>query len=245
MKTIRAAMAILILSGFLAGCDKEGVCVKSTGKVVREQRPGLPFHYIEVHDNINLFLTSDTTSNEIIVEAGENLVAGILTSIDSGRLVLRNENSCDWLRSFEVPVNVYIRYMGLDSLITYAAGNISCTNAWTHDSAYVNVIEGAGNIDLLLEVSTSTLQIRYGTVRMDVSGYSGVTFISSSGYGPFHAENLESKFTYVYTFSPNDVFVFANEQLGVEIANIGDVYYTGNPKDIDLNAYGGGKLKEF
>jgi hypothetical protein len=164
MKTIIAAMAILILSGFLAGCDKEGVCVKSTGKVVREQRPGLPFHYIEVHDNINLFLTSDTTSNEIIVEAGENLLAGIITSIDSGRLVLRNENSCEWLRSFEVPVNVYIRYIGLDSIITYAAGNITCTNTWIHDSAYVNVVEGAGNIDLLLEVSTSTLQIRYGTV---------------------------------------------------------------------------------
>lgn len=245
MKNLVKYMVGMILMIALHGCDKEGVCVKSTGRIVSENRVALPFHYIEVYDNINLFLVQDTSLSEIRVEAGENLIAGIVTRIDSGRLVLRNENSCNWLRSFDVPVNVYLRFIKLDTLVFQAAGNINCLNKWTNDSIFVNVIEGAGKIKFDLEVERSVIHIRYGTVSMEIAGKSGVTFISSQGYGPVHAEDLLSKFTYVYTFSPNDVFVYASEELGVEIGNIGNIYYRGDPKEISSNIYGKGKLIRF
>jgi hypothetical protein len=229
----------------IQGCDKEGVCVKSTGKIVTENRIALPYNYIEVYDNINLFLVQDTALSEIKVEAGENLIAGIITDIDSGRLVLRNANSCNWLRSFEVPVNVYLKFTRLDTIIFQAAGNITCLNAWTNDSVYIYVIEGAGQLNFNLDVGRSFIHVRYGTVSMKVAGKSPVTFIISQGYGPVHAEELISKFTYVSTSSPNDVYVFASEELDVEIGNIGNVYYSGAPKDITANIYGDGKLIEF
>jgi hypothetical protein len=233
----------LLLS--LAGCNKDGVCLKSTGTTVKESRAAQPFHYLEVNDNINVILTQDTTQNAISVEAGENLIAGIAAEISNGHLVLKNNNTCDWLRSYEVPVNVYVTFKELDTIVFQAAGNIGCANTWTNDSVFVNIIEGAGDLHFTVHVAKSTFQIRYGTVSVVVDGKSPVTFISSQGYGPFHAENLVSKFTYVYTFSPNDVYVYAEEELGVEIGNIGNVYYTGNPKTISKNIYGEGKLIEF
>lgn len=236
-------LVVLFIAALLTQCGKnEGVCVSNTGKTVVENRIALPFHYIEVYDNINLFLTQDTSSYAIRVEAGENLVQGIITEIDSGRLILRNQNTCNWLRSFEVPVNVYLTFTRLDTIIFSAAGNITCTNEWTNDSILVDVYEGAGQFSLKLNVFKSFLHVRFGTVRLDATGYSQVTFISSQGYGPLHAENLYSKFTYVYTFSPNDVFVSAEEELGVEIGNIGNVYYRGDPKRISENIYGAGQL---
>ncbi len=240
--------SVLILTTFLfsiLSCNKEGVCVRQTGEIVTETRPVQDFHFIDVYDNINLILTQDSVMHQIRVEAGENLINGIKTEIDSGRLVLSNENTCNWLRSFEVPVNVYLTFTRLDTILFQAAGNITCTNTWANDSIYINIIEGTGDVNLKIHVSKSTMQIRYGTVNFQVEGKSSVTYISSRGYGPFHAENLQSKFTYVYTFSPNDVFVYAEEELGAEIANIGNVYYTGSPAQIDVNAYGGGKLIEF
>lgn len=233
----------LLLS--LSGCNKEGVCLKSTGKTVKESRAAQAFHYLEVNDNINVMLTQDSTQYAITVEAGENLIAGIAADINDGHLVLQNNNTCDWLRSYSVPVNVYLTFKELDTIIFQAAGNISCANTWTNDSIYVNVIEGAGNLHFTVHVGIGTFQIRYGTVSMVLDGKCGVTFISSQGYGPFHAENLVSKFTYIYTFSPNDVYVYAEEELGVEIGNIGNVYYTGNPKTISKNIYGEGKLIQF
>lgn len=235
------AMALLF-----ARCSQDdGICVGSTGKVITQDRTGLAYHYIEVYDNINLILTQDSVFNGIRVEAGENLIDGITTEISDGRLVVRNTNSCNWLRSFDVPVNVYLTFTRLDSLIFMAAANISCTNEWANDSIYFDVIEGAGQIDLKLDVFKSWLYVRYGTTTFNVTGTSQVTFISSQGYGPFHAEDLYSKYTYVYTFSPNDVFVNAVAELGVEIGNIGNVYYHGDPSEVSTNIYGEGRLIKF
>ena len=231
------------LALLLARCSQDdGICIGSTGKTITQDRPGLPYHYVEVNDNINLFLTQDSVYTGVKVEAGENLIDGILTEIDNGRLVLKNNNSCNWLRSFDVPVNVYLTFTSLDTLIFRAAGNITCTNEWTNDSVCFDVIEGGGQIDLKLNVFKSHLFVRYGTVSVNVTGHSEVTFVSSKGYGPLHAEDLNSKFTYVYTFSPNDVFVNASVELGVEIGNIGNVYYRGDPSEVSTDIYGEGKL---
>jgi hypothetical protein len=231
---------------FLVQCTgDDGICIGSTGKIITEDRLAIPYHAVEVYDNINLILTQDTSITSIKVEAGENLIDGITTEIDSGRLVLRNVNSCNWLRSFEVPVNVYLTFTRLDSLIFQAAGNISCTNAWENDSIYFKVIEGGGHADLKLDVFKSFLTIMSGTVSVNVSGISEVTYISSQGYGPLHAEDLFSNSTYIYTFSPNDVFVTAFVELWAEIANIGNVYYHGDPVDLSYKIYGKGKLIKY
>jgi len=231
---------------FLTQCGKdEGICIGSTGKIITRDRTALPYHYVEVYDNINVILTQDSSYNRILVEAGENLIEGITTEIDSGRLVLRNRNSCDWLRSFEVPVNVYLTYTQLDTLIFRAAGKITCANTWTNDTIYFDLIEGAGQIDLKLNVFKSFITVRYGTVSVNITGFSQVTFISYHGYGPLHAENLSSLFTYVNTSSPNDIFINASVQLGVEIGNIGNVYYHGDPLQISTKIIGGGKLIKF
>jgi hypothetical protein len=227
----------------LTRCSRdEGICVGSTGPIITQDRSTLPYHYVEVYDNINLILTQDTSFTGIKVEAGKNLIDGITTEVTGGRLVLKNRNSCSWLRSFGIPVNVYLTFSHLDTLIFRAAGNITCTNDWTNDSIYFNIIEGAGQIDLKLNVFKSFLYYTYGTATVNVSGFSQVTFISSQGYGPIQAGNLYSKFTYLYTFSPNDVFVNVNVQFAVEIRNIGNVYYSGDAELISVKISGGGKL---
>jgi len=246
MNNVIKLIILLLIIALCFRCKKDdGSCITTTGKMIRESRVALPFHFVEVYDNINVFLSQDTALTSICVEAGENLIGGITTEIDSGRLVLRNRNSCNWLRNFSIPVNVYLTFTKLDTLFFRAAGNVTCTNTWTNDSIFFNVIEGAGQISLDLHMFKSYIHIQYGTVRLYAAGFSQVTFISSQGYGPLHAEELVSKFTYVYTFSPNDVFVYASEQLGVEIGNIGNVYYRGNPGDISAEIYGSGKLMPF
>ena len=244
LRTLAIILSVIGLS-FLYSCNEEGECVKNTGKVVKEDRAAIDFHYLEIYDNINVILTQDTMVHAITVEAGENLIAGITTEIDSGRLTLRNQNSCNWLRSFEVPVNVYLTFSKLDTIVFQASGDISCSNTWHNDSIYLNVVEGAGDINLRLNVARSTMHIRYGTVSLTVNGKSGVTFISSQGYGPVHAEELLSKFTYVYTYSPNDVYVYAEEEIGVEIANIGNVYCKGNPKEVSEINSSTGRLIQY
>jgi len=240
-KLITAVLFASILIS--AGCVKDnGVCISSTGKTITQDRGSEAFTTISVYDNINLILTQDPSVNNIKVEAGENLIEGITTRIDSGKLVLRNENSCNWLRSFKVPVNVYLTFTKLDTLSFQAAGNITCTNDWTNNSVYVAVIEGSGQFDLKLQAYRSFFFIPNGTTTISVIGKSDVTTIISSSFGPVHAENLVSKFTYISTHSPNDVFVSSSVDLQVEIGNIGNVYYRGNPANIQTELLSEGKL---
>jgi hypothetical protein len=247
MNGIKLFIAVLpLLSILLTGCEKdEGACVSSTGKVIIQERPAQYFQTVEVYDNINLILTQDIAASRIMVEAGKNLMEGIITEIDSGRLVIRNNNRCNWLRSFEIPINVYLTFPDLDTIIFRAAGNITCSNAWTNESVCLDVIEGAGNIDLKLQVYRSFILVRYGTTSINLEGFSQVSTLISHGFGPLHAENLISKFTYVSTRSPNDLFVYSSVEMAVEIGNIGNVYYRGDPAVITTNIYGEGKLIEF
>jgi hypothetical protein len=238
--------ALMILVPFLAGCNKdEGVCISSTGKIIKQDRFVPSYKTVEVNDNINLILTQDPAINRITVEAGENLIDGITAVLDSGKLILRNENSCNWLRSFEVPVNVYLTFTQLDTIIFQAAGNISCTNDWTNHSVCLDVIEGAGKIDLKLQVYRSFVLARYGTTNINLTGNSEVTTLVSYSFGPLHAENLISKFTYVSSYSPNDMFIYSSIDMIVEIGNIGNVYYRGDPSTITTKYLGEGKLIKF
>ena len=204
-------------------------CFMSTGDVKMESRAMAPFHFIELHDNINLYLTQDTAVNSIEVEAGENLLPGITTTIDKGHLVIHNENTCDWVRSFEVPINVYITFTDLDSIIFRAAGDLIFTNAWRNDSIQFDVWEGAGNIDLKLDVFKSRVYVQYGVVNVTLSGISQVSYISNKGYGPVNALSLWTNYTFLGTYSPNDCFVYVAGEIGATINNIGNVYYMGDP----------------
>jgi hypothetical protein len=243
MKNILITSVLFVSILILAGCGKDdGVCVSSTGKTITQDRGSEPFTTLSVYDNINLILTQDPSVNRVVVEAGENLIDGITSRIDSGKLVLRNENSCNWLRSFKVPVNVYLTFTKLDTLSFQAAGNITCTNDWTNNSVYVEVIEGSGQLDLKLQTYRSFFFVPGGTTLITATGTSDVTTIISSSFGPVHAENLVSKFTYISTYSPNDVFVSSSIDLQVEIGNIGNVYYRGDPANIQTELLSEGKL---
>jgi hypothetical protein len=224
-------LTLFLAAGLLSSCTRDDAagCFDSTGDILKEQRPAAPFRYLEVHDNINLFLTNDSSSWDITVEAGENLIPGVKTEIEDGHLVIWNDNDCNWVRDFRVPINVYVTFVRLDSIVFRAAGDLVFTNYWRNDSVQFDAWEGAGLVDLRLLTMKSHVYVHYGTMDVNVSGTSQVTFISSKGYGPVNTLGLLSKFTYLSTSSPNDCYVYASVELGAEINNIGNVYYNGDP----------------
>ena len=235
---------LFLLAVFLTGCSEDGGfdCLMPTGDMKRELRVVSPYHFIELHDNINLILTQDTLVNSLEVEAGENLMPGITTEVEQGRLVIRNENTCNWVRKFDIPINVYISFTSLDTIIFRAAGDLTCTTTWQNDSIQFDVWEGAGRIDLKLDVFKSRINVHYGVVSVLVSGFSQVNYISNKGYGPIDARDLLTKYSYLSTMSPNDCFIWAVNEIGVTIDNIGNVYYKGDPPVINRQLNGSGQL---
>ncbi len=236
----------LIFAGLISfqACKKNNLqdCFKSAGKIVREERPISGFHYIEIRDNINLILKQDSLQNHLVVEAGENLVPGIRTDFSNGHLLIWNDNSCNWARSFDNPLNVYLTFSKLDTIIYRAAGDLRFDTPWSADSIQFEVWEGAGRIDLDLNTVKSKIYVRYGTTDLFATGNSLICFVSSGGFGRLDLRQLQAQNIYMQTSSPNDSYVWASHLLDLTINNIGDVYYKGNPQVLQYQQNSSGKL---
>ena len=245
MKWLVFIFMICLIPVIFLSCHKDADvmdCFKSTGKIVQEKRTVPGFSKIELHDNVNLFLTQDSIKSEITVEAGENLISKIKTDVNDNNLVITNTNSCNWVRNFESPINVYVTTPLLDTIIYRSAGDLTWQNPWTNDSVQFDVWEGSGTIRLWLNVQKSRIYIHYGTVDVFAYGISNVTFLSSKGFGPVNCLDLISTYFYMRTISPNDCYIYVSYELGAEIDNIGNVYYKGNPWFISCNQSSSGKL---
>ncbi len=243
MKKEYTVLLCLLIISFLLSCEKTdpGDCFKSTGKIIMENRPAADISYISLENNVNLILTQDSTP-EIIVEAGENLLKDIKTELQNNLLYIRNENRCNWVRSYDKEINVYVSVQSLDSIDYQGSGDIYCTNTIMSDSIILDVRAGSGSINLDIEVISSYLSLHTGTADVNMSGYSGVCFIYANDYGPFNCRKLITDYMYINNRGTNDCYITVKKELGATIEYMGNIYYYGNPPVVFSKILGSGEL---
>ena len=239
---VRKQIYILLIILVTMGCSKnQGGCFTSSGEITTEKREATAFRFIELNNNVDVFLTY-APEYSIEVHAGKNIIKGIKTYVDNNTLVIKNENTCNWVRSYEKPIEVYISTPTLDSIVYQASGNLTSTNQFLTDSLKLDVLEGAGSIDLNVRTDRSTFNLHYGTVDLNVKGNSHIAYLYSGAYGPANLRNLYTVFTFLTNNSTNNCYVWASFQLDAKIENVGDVYYWGDPPIINYSGAGSGKL---
>lgn len=242
MKTKHSIMLILILL-FSSSCEKfqPGDCFKNTGEITEESRELTAIKYLHMYNNVDVYVKYDPNYS-VLVKAGKNVIPGIKTSVSEQTLTIENVNSCNWVRSFDNPIEVYISTPELDSIVYQSSGNLIFTNQFVGDSIKIDVLEGAGSIDLWLEMVKSRINLAYGTADLNVKGHSHLSYLHSEAYGPADLSALNTEFTFMTNKSTNNCRVRARLELDVAIYNVGDVYYSGNPNIINADIAGPGKL---
>lgn len=235
------APALLLLA---SGCEKDHMFdfIKSTGKEITLQRTVTGnFNRIQLEDGLDLVITSGTSYN-ISITGGENLLPGITSEIKDSTLTLRNENKYNWVRSYDKRITAHVSLPVLTYLDYRSTGTVSCTDTIKSDSIFISSYEGSGFINLNINTRLSHLSIITGSVDMNISGFSGVNFIYSGGYGFFNCDHLNTVFTFMQTSSPNDCYINVSHHFEYEILNIGNIYFRGNPDIIKGHATGGGTI---
>lgn len=240
---MKKLLFLVCVSLVFLSCERTSIgdCFKSTGKQVIQPRDVGYFNKIRMEDNVNLILTQDM-ENRVVVEAGENIIDKVITEVENNELVLKNNNSCNWTRSYNKEIDIYVSVSELESIYYLSSGDIISTNAIVSDSLNVAVWDGSGSIHLELNTKQSVLSLHYGTVDFNVTGRSKINFIFAASYGPFYCENLETTFTFMNNRGSNDCYVNCTQQLEVEIEYVGNIYYTGDPDIIKANITGTGEL---
>jgi hypothetical protein len=227
----------------LSGCTKDNMfdCFKSTGKVITQDRPASQFGGIVLKNNLDLYITQGT-SYSITVEAGKNLQKNIKTEISDNVLTISNDNTCNWVRSYDKPFNVHVTVVDIDSIIYQSSGNVLTLNTLVTDSMKILVKEGAGRIDMDIETQKFFCQMNEGTVDINMHGYADVLFVSSNTYGPLNCLDLYTNFTYLHSNSTNDCYIQVHLEMDVLIDNVGNVYYSGNPGSVNYTQNSSGEL---
>ena len=229
---------------FLAAvsCSKSpGDCFKGSGAITTESRELEPFRYLQMENNVDVFLTYNPIQS-VEVRAGKNIISGIKTKVDHQTLSIRNENTCNWIRSYDKPIEVYINTPVLDSIVYQASGNLTSTNQFFGDSLKLDVLEGAGSISLWISMYRSKFNLSYGTADLTVQGYSHISHLYSEAYGPADLRNMRSVFTYITSNSTNNCYVWATLEIQCEIQNVGDVFLWGDPPTVGKWGSGSGHL---
>lgn len=226
-----SVFVIALLLSVSCSKNNPGDCFKSAGTITSETRTAVPFTDLHMTNNVDVFLSYAPTYS-IEVRAGKNVIPGIKTEISDSTLTISNENSCNWIRSYNSPVEVYLEAPQLDSIFYAASGNLTSVNQFTNNSLVLEVLEGSGSISLWLNTEKSWMNLHYGTADLSAKGYSHISYLSSGGYGPADLSKLNTEFTFMTNNSTNICRVKANLQLHVNIFNVGDVYYSGDPAEI-------------
>ncbi len=226
---------------FFNACKKENLCdcFKRTGKIVQEERMITGFSQLLIMDNINAYIVEDSIFN-VIVEAGENIVPLIKTEIDGTTLVCTNDNRCNWTRSYDKPMNVYIHMPKIERIESNGTGNIKSLNTITTPFFYIQT-KNSGDVEITLN-SKELRTAMHGSSDLTLHGTVNNHECDIGGTGYLRAVDLISGYTFVHTYTIGLCYVYAKDILICNIDQKGDVFCYGAPKQVITKFTNSGRL---
>jgi hypothetical protein len=235
------ALFYLLLLIFLSSCDKDHMfdCLKSSGHTVYEIRDVSDFNRIDVYNNPEVIITQDSV-NSITVEAGEHIVSGITTEINNGVLTIRNENKCNWMRSYSKTIAVNVHVKKLDFIHHHGSSTISSTNQLQNVTFDFNVWN-SGDINLLVHADSIYSRQHLAVGDITLNGETDYLYIFNKSNAFTYEKNLTAQNSFVVMKGTGDCHVNISQTMNVEIHDSGNIYYSGSPQ-ISSTITGSGKL---
>ncbi|MBN1252307.1 MAG: DUF2807 domain-containing protein [Bacteroidales bacterium] len=234
-----AAYFIIILSFFLNSCENN--CLSSSGEIVKIERQTADFKQIELYGVFNVYLKSGV-ENKIEIEAGKNIIPNIETVVKNDVLTINDLNKCDFIKGY-ANKNLYITFDTLTQLIVYDAANLYSIDTLVTPSLSIRFESQIGYCDLTINSKVFKLAIWFGSGDYILKGKSKKLYVYALYSSFIYAEEVLTEACYAYNKSMGDIYVKTDGLLDVNILDSGNIYYSGNPYNIEIKEHtGSGKL---
>ena len=214
--------------------------IKGDGQVKKETRQVSDFTSVSTHGAMDVEI-SYGNSNSITVEADENLLPYIETSVDNGRLTIQPKMNAN-LKSRSKMV-VYISMTKINFLKLSGSGNINGKGDFTSDSQTEMSISGSGNINLNFD--------KFQDLDLSISGSGNLTLKGNdvntinakiSGSGNIDCSETKSNDVDAKINGSGNVKVYAQNSIDAKIAGSGNVFYKGDADKISRKVIGSGRV---
>lgn len=191
---------------------------------------------VSVDGDIKLIVLQDN-SFTLKVEAGENHLPYIRTRVFNDYLEIYEEKN---RIKNNTSVRVYISKSFLNDITLDGSGSIDGVNLIaTHPDIALN---GSGDIDLQYDSLVGMDLEIDGSGNARISGAANAFNARVSGSGDIDARYLPVLTSTVDISGSGNVRVNASSYLNVNIDGSGDVFYWGNPDDVDVDISGSGQV---
>lgn len=231
---------------FLTSCKKasDRRCLKSAGEessMIIDLNEN--FDTLYLYDAIIYELIQDTV-NRLTIIGGENLIPHITNEITNGKLTIRNDNTCNFLRSFKKKVKISIHFKGLNYLHFEGSEPMVTLDTIQSNSLRVRIRDGAGSVSLNLSVGYLETTISHGYGDFTLAGTAQNAFLHCNTNSFCDARELKTnEDLIVRSNTQGDMLINASEvNLKASILKAGNIKYIGTPLTKDVNISGEGQL---
>jgi hypothetical protein len=227
-KTWSVLFFVSFLIHFFSACQNSVQPWESFGDITTETRTLGSFHGLNVNQDIELFITQDSTKPaHIEITYGQNVIPGITTEIQNGVLSIKNSNKAKWLRKLNIQPKCTLNLHQIDDIHLEGNAKVICIDT-LYSQAIHCTVNSVENQNLLVFCGQF-----YGGVmnssNVKLSGQATIFSWSCEKGGGLDASDLRSDDVYLYHFTIKDVFVNPSKQFDANLFNSGNAYYFTTP----------------
>lgn len=237
---MKALVKLFVIFTLITGCKREH-CFGEAGAAVSVTRAVIPFHEIDVYNNVDMVLTQDTVET-ITVVAPQHLEPNISTTIENGILTLKNESGCTWLRKASEKEIVYVHLKKLDKINYAGSGSITSTNTLIADNLTLYSKTGAGNIELSLNAAQTFSYIMDENADFILHGTSDACWSYTNARGTINLSDFAVKKMVIEYGGVRDATINVTDELNSIIYYKGNLMYKGSPVITKDEVHSSGRL---
>ncbi len=231
--------SILFLATVLSSCNVNMFNrVNGNRNVVTEERNlKEDFTKIKVSTGLDLYI-SQGTSNEITVEADENLHDIIITEVKNGVLKIYSEENI-WKAKAR---KIYVTVETLEGITATSGSDVYTKETIKVNDIKVSATSGA-DIRISLDANSVSSSATSGS-DIEISGVASNHSSSATSGASIDAYDLHSKNVNVKVSSGADINIYASESITAKASSGGDIDFKGNPKKVSKKSSSGGDISK-
>ncbi len=232
-----AALLILIAA---ASCIRiEGLRLTGSGNVISQERKISNVESVSIGAGMNLFITQGSTE-ELRIEAEDNLISHLVTEVKNGRLSIRFNNVIFGVTNKE-PINIFLTIKDLKEIDASSGASITSEGIST-DNLSIDLSSGAIG-EIIVDVNNLDIEISSGA-QIEISGNTDYQEVSLSSAGNYEAKDLESRTAVMDLSGGARAVINVSEKLDADVSSGASLKYIGLPQIIS-NISSGGELKNI
>lgn len=220
---------VVITLLIMSSCKKSPLAY---GDVVTVTRDIPAFNSLSLHNNIDVTLIM-SDSFKIELTTCENLINGIVSEVNDSLLILRDDNTINWIREYDYPLEATIYYDSQITKIHYSSVGLLRSDDYIVDdstSTFALFVEdGGGEISLNLRCKHLIIDSNGGATGIKFKGRSRTSDIRQDSYGPILLDEFISDTVKAVNIGANNIFLHCNNSLRTYIYSSGNIYYKGTP----------------